>query len=293
MRVNRRLCKSLFRIATDFGRPIGGIRPRRIANWLAAEGFGELEESEWRWCNDYLGHKMYLNPFYTIDAQVIAFGMYDSRLQAAIRRFTPRGGTCVDVGANIGTTALPMAYFSGDQGRVVAFEPHPMLHSRLQRHVEANEMARFVEVRSEALSDRNGDCKLAAVEQSARNHGQSFVVQNRSVSGCSVPTRTLDGIIAELGIDHVSLVKMDVQGSETMVLRGGADVLSRCRPLLLTEVSSCDLEQAGTSAKEMLGIIEMYGYNIYRISKKGERSTRISSQESFVNPLSCVLCIPT
>src|SRR3954466_8959249 len=48
-----------------------------------------------------------------------------------LRGHTPGGGVFVDVGANVGTYAMVMARHVGERGRVVAIEPHPVIHARL------------------------------------------------------------------------------------------------------------------------------------------------------------------
>src|SRR6201991_2710040 len=48
-----------------------------------------------------------------------------------LRAHTPVGGVFVDVGANVGTYAMPLARHVGQSGKVIAIEPHPVTHARL------------------------------------------------------------------------------------------------------------------------------------------------------------------
>src|SRR5882757_474256 len=48
-----------------------------------------------------------------------------------LRAHTPAGGVFVDVGANVGTYAMPLARHVGQSGKVIAIEPHPVIHARL------------------------------------------------------------------------------------------------------------------------------------------------------------------
>src|SRR6478735_1787213 len=55
-----------------------------------------------------------------------------------LRAYTPPGGVCVDVGANVGTYAMPLARHVGPSGKVIAVEPHPVTHARLSFNCAAS-----------------------------------------------------------------------------------------------------------------------------------------------------------
>ena len=156
------------------------------------------------------------------------------------RRLTPEerwlaqqpwaGRVVYDVGAWEGVFTLFFARAVGAAGQVIAFEPNPSNAARLRENLALNGLtnARLVEL---ALGERTGSAWLAA-PAGASGRG----VLTATPTGQAVAVQTLDGLIAALGLPAPNFVKIDVEGAELAVLRGGADTLARCRPALLIEV---------------------------------------------------------
>ena len=63
-----------------------------------------------------------------------------------------------------------------------------------------------------------------------------FMQKNRFVQGPSVPMTTIDNIVAELNLERVDFIKMDIEGAEQKALAGAAQVLSRFHPRLAISV---------------------------------------------------------
>jgi len=64
---------------------------------------------------------------------------------------------------------------------------------------------------------------------------------------------TLDQFIETNSIQKIDLIKLDVDGFELKVLRGGQKTLQKFKPLILFELCPYVLREHGTSAEEMLG----------------------------------------
>jgi FkbM family methyltransferase len=159
---------------------------------------------------------------------------------AEIARLLPRGGTAVDIGANHGI----YSYFLVRQfDRVVAFEPQPACVQTLEGWAGDR-----VEVRTIALSDHAGGMALSipvvhgvAMTGYARLGGDAD--SDDSVR-LEVPVERLD----DQGLDDVRFVKIDVEGHELEVLRGGEQLLRRDKPMLLVEIEQRHLGAERTVA---------------------------------------------
>ena len=149
-----------------------------------------------------------------------------------------RPGTLLDIGAHDGAFALPFAALPG--ARVLAFEPLPEAFARL-RAAFGDPLPAHVELRREALGDRDGEAVLAVPvldgapqEQwasTAKGYGalgEPRVAERR----VTVPLRRLDGF----GLTDLAAVKLDAEGAEYEVLRGARETLLRCRPVLSVEI---------------------------------------------------------
>ena len=178
----------------------------------------------------------YLNEF-TVDVdtrfpieRTMLSGTYEPESISVIRRMVPRGGTCFDVGANIGALTLAMAQRVGPAGRVFAFEPGPSPRARLMANLALNpRLAEIVSVHDVALSDREQELKWREEEH---NPGNASCLNE---AGEMVHAEAIDRLVSRLGIRRLDFVKIDVEGMEVEVIRGGADTWRRLRPAIYYE----------------------------------------------------------
>ena len=134
-----------------------------------------------------------------------------------LRAHAPAGGSFVDVGANVGTYALPLARHIGEKGKVIAIEPHPVTHARLEFNHAASG---FNQVTLVAAAAGPADGELL-IETDGDNLGASHVVTGKaSTEAIKVPSRRLSGILAEAGLPNIDALKIDIEGFEDRVLTG-------------------------------------------------------------------------
>ncbi|MDE2332295.1 MAG: FkbM family methyltransferase [Bradyrhizobium sp.] len=134
-----------------------------------------------------------------------------------LRSHTRPGGVCVDVGANVGTYAMPLARHVGDSGKVIAVEPHPVTHARLSFNLAASAFTQVVLVAA-AAGPSDGELMI---ETDGGNLGASHIVSSdRAGNAIKVPSLRLQRILAEAGVTHVDALKIDVEGYEDRVLTG-------------------------------------------------------------------------
>jgi FkbM family methyltransferase len=123
----------------------------------------------------------------------------------------------VDAGANVGFYCMRQASRC-PQGMVYSFEPSPAVFARLQHNVESN-VFRNIRIFQIALGKARGAVGLDVDSSSILTK----VSQNGSVS---VECDMLDNKVAEAGIRHIDILKVDVEGYEPEVLAGAEIALS-------------------------------------------------------------------
>jgi FkbM family methyltransferase len=134
-----------------------------------------------------------------------------------LRAHTPVGGVFVDVGANVGTYAMPLARHVGPSGKVIAIEPHPVTHARLSFNRAASEFTQVVLVAA-AAGAADGELMI---ETDGDNLGASHIVSGeRTGNAIKVPSLRLQRILGDAGDAHVDALKIDVEGYEDRVLTG-------------------------------------------------------------------------
>lgn len=265
----RGLYRRLFWLACAIGRPIGGLRPRRIYQWLARRAFPAPEFS---WFRNKWGCELRLAPFYHLDCEVISQGTYDSVMQACLERLVRPGMVCMDVGANIGEVALHLARKVQPGGEVHAFEPAPPVLERLKENVDRNAMQETVRVWPVALCDSTGRARFSFAEPATCNQGMGSLVNrsNRVVGPeTEVETWSLDDFVKAHGIGRVDFMKVDIQGAEWLLLQGGRKFFSEVGPDLLIEVSDPDLRCGGHGGRELCQSLESLGYSLHELHRTG------------------------
>ena len=134
-----------------------------------------------------------------------------------LRAHTPQGGVFVDVGANVGTYAMPMARHVGASGIVFAIEPHPVTHARLafNRAASGFDQVTLVPAAAGAVDG------YVMIETDGDNLGASHIVSGEpSGNAIRVPSLRLQRILDDAGTSRVDTLKIDVEGYEDRVLTG-------------------------------------------------------------------------
>lgn len=143
------------------------------------------------------------------------------------------GDIVVDVGAHYGFYTILASRLVGDRGKVLAFEPHPKNYERLLTNINSNNI-RNVVCFNKALDEADRQTRLYISSHSER-HSISFDHNPGSSydgSYICVESVKLDTIIKLLGIKKINLIKIDVEGAESNVLRGAKTTIKQFRPAL-------------------------------------------------------------
>lgn len=167
------------------------------------------------------------------------------------------GMTVLDVGANVGVYTSLFAQLVGPSGRVIALEPAPDNWRALSKALATNRWSN-VEIHQVAAADRAGRMSF---ERSSYNSGNNALCPENSKNGAvSVEVVQLDDLLADRKVDFI---KIDVQGWETAVLRGGSKTLRKNRPICVrTEIWPAGLHRAGSSADEVVETLELASLTI-------------------------------
>jgi FkbM family methyltransferase len=175
--------------------------------------------------------------------------------------FVRSGATVIDVGASWGLFTYHLARRVGEGGLVYSYEPHPANAVVLQKLAKVRP---YVHFRPVAVSDAAECAELLVPKLHGRlvtaaaslAHGFEGV----GVEGVEVPTVRLDD---EIGADvEVDFVKIDVEGQERFVLRGGASMFRRSMPPVLIEIEQRHL---AVPIRDVLCELEELGYYLFYI----------------------------
>ena len=192
------------------------------------------------------------------------YGTHDERhVVTKLLKIIQPGDVCWDIGANIGFYTCLLASQVGDAGTVVAFEPARRTCGYLHENVSLNRFTN-VTVVNKGLSDRVEQRHLYYSEAGLAEGTASLKYANGRTVSERVTLDTIDNLTRELPVPD--FIKIDVEGYQLEVLRGGEHCLKTHAPLLMAE-----LKDVGETNQTMFGEIENYvadlGYQLYEIKR--------------------------
>lgn len=137
------------------------------------------------------------------------------------------GDIVLDCGANIGVYTR-VALKAGAK-LVVAIEIAPENLECLRRNFAEEVKAGRVIIYPKGVWDRDDVLTLSVDPQNSAANTVVMDLKN-AVEGPRVPLTTIDKIVAELKLERVDYIKMDIEGAEQNALRGGRETIARFRP---------------------------------------------------------------
>jgi len=175
--------------------------------------------------------------------------------------YLKEGDIVIDVGANIGRTALAASVAVGDRGKVFAFEAHPRIFQYLKGNISLNR-AKNVHPFNMAVGEGNGGIFFS---------DSKWDDTNREIDDS-------DGVEIEVGqLDHlvtlnetIALLKIDVEGYEKFVLEG-AERLVGLTSCIYFEVCEEQFEKYKYSSSELLEFLESRFYSVFRVLTEERR----------------------
>lgn len=215
-------------------------------------------------------------------------GDYEKATWKAIRPYIPKGGTFLDVGANIGLFTVKAAHAVGPTGSVIAVEASPRIYQYLSRNIS---QLKHYKVKAHHLALGEYDVNDAAFYEAPLSHfGMGARTPQFGTTSTSIPLRSLDSLLSSLEVHQVDVIKLDVEGFEASVLRGATTVLTNqlLLPVIIFEVLTWAESRAGEVPGESQRILLERGYTLFEVKSNGD-TTLIRTR---VLPEGMVLALP-
>jgi FkbM family methyltransferase len=190
-----------------------------------------------------------------------------------------------DIGANAGLFTVAAAKkLLGAESAIYAFEPCPPTFAMLEKNQRLNGIDRVHTV-CLALSDTAGPADLhvnVRFKDGLNSLADPSHTDAEVVEKVSIETSTLDDFVAHNGIPRVDVMKVDVEGAELAVFRGGQKLLSReDAPLILYEGYSWCSAGFHYHPVEIMWLLEGCGYELFVLDGVSGRARRRKAGESY------------
>lgn len=168
-----------------------------------------------------------------IDSNIYTSGSFEHELTMAIGVLTKPSDVVLDVGANIGCHTLRFSKLVGPDGRVFAFEPTGYACGKIKRNLALNAaFASNVTLERAAIALSSAKDQKIRFKSSWRLYGPQIEIPEESVDFVSV-----DDYVTRCGLSRVDILKIDVDGHESVVIASATNTIRTFLPIIFLEIN--------------------------------------------------------
>jgi FkbM family methyltransferase len=227
------------------------------------------------------GDALYLMPLdLDLTPSIIRNGEWEPNVERTIITSLRPGDIAVDVGANVGYHTLAMAAAVGSRGQIHAFEANPDLVRLLRATIGVNGLG-WVSLYECAALDKQRTITLATApehygsghvinETPSPDHDVAYAVR------VNVPALTLDAVLADR-VRHVDLIRMDIEGSEPLALRGAEALIRRSPNIKIITEWSVGMMSCHADIRGFVDWLVTLGFRFWLIEPGGALTKLTSS----------------
>jgi FkbM family methyltransferase len=204
-----------------------------------------------------------------IDFCLFATGAYEPDVLNTYSKLIKQDSIVLDIGANIGAHTLHMAKLLGRSGHLYAFEPTNYAYKKLINNLKLNEVISQRVTTYKAFLTEEISTELPELISSSWDISMPIEHRDRNPldkgfahSTLGAKVMTLDSWAVENNINKLDLIKLDVDGFEIDVLRGGKKTIQKLRPKLIIELSPIHFESELGNFADQIQILKDLNYRI-------------------------------
>jgi FkbM family methyltransferase len=199
---------------------------------------------------------------------IVAYGLWESWIERAIRGLLKPGDRVIEVGANVGYYTLIMGALIGPTGRLDTYEANPQMARLLRRSVVCSGRADSVIVHEQIVADRPGMMQLYVCDRYGGSgnlveHGWGMGDDTQVVEREAV---RLDDVFADQNIDFI---RIDTEGAELLILNGALGLLRRCPTIKLCIEWSVSMMSARGDLPGLVAALDEMQFRFWRVELSG------------------------
>lgn len=252
--------------------PLGSIKPlKAIFNFIRWQLQSSLNKK--LIIKPFIGSvKFYAKKGLTGITGNIYVGLHEFNDMGFLLHFLRKEDTFFDVGANVGSYTLLASGYVG--AKSFAFEPVPSTFNILTLNVELNKLFNKVTLYNKALGGKKGHLKFSSTFDTI-NH---VLAENESLNN-SITVEV--GILNEFKNHKPSLLKIDVEGFETEVIKGANNILTdKDTKAIIIELNGSG-DRYGYNEKDIHNYLKEIGYLPYQYNPLNRTLSQISDFGSY------------
>ena len=187
-----------------------------------------------------------------------------------------KGDTAIDIGANLGYYARPIADIVGHEGHLYAVEPVPVIFGVLQRNMRGCDNATLLNY---ALGEEERAIEMANDSVAAAGYfgtGRNFVSEGElSKDAVRFTAQMKRGSQLFADLERIDFIKCDIEGYERVVIPELKPLLERHHPTLLIETD-------GVTRRDIVSLMVDLGYRAYMLQAGVEVPLEVESDKDII-----------
>jgi len=172
---------------------------------------------------------------------------WEKHIQCQLAAYGKPNSVALDIGGHMGTHTLNLSRIVGEQGVVHVFEPQKKMFSELNINMHLNGCKNIVFHRN-ALG--NSEKWIQMCRPCSTNEGIACVNESPTALNSDMAKMIR---LDSLDLNDVSIIKIDVEGFEMEVIRGGVETIKRNKPVMIVEIFQGPENAAKIKEIESLG----------------------------------------
>ena len=182
------------------------------------------------------------------------YGEWEPAVATVLEQAATPGAVVIDVGAHVGIFTLPLSAWVGPSGKVVAVEADPVNARFLRRNLRKAHCENVM-VLEVAASDKTGTLTLSRSVEDNTGDSRAYDIPGAG-QVLEVPSLALDEVVS----GPVHLIKLDIQGTDHVAMRGMSRIIEQYKPVIVTEFWPEAIREYGNEPLDVLAWFRDLGY---------------------------------
>lgn len=237
----------------------------------------------------YFGNRVHFPRACTAFKAVCGQGIFEAHNIRVLQQLCRPNSCMFDIGTNLGLMTIPVLSYV-PSATAISFEPSPNALPWLKRTIAGSNFKDRWQLVDKAVAGASGIANFSVSHlKDGLYDGLKYTGLAPQSHAVQVEVTTMDIEWIRLNRPSVSIIKIDVEGGELEVLRGGEKCLSETRAFVLLEWSSCNLRAHCVESGALLRFACERGYHIYALPAFAPVATGTDLELQMINTASFLM----
>jgi FkbM family methyltransferase len=201
------------------------------------------------------------------------FTKYSTPEENLLSSLDLKGKTVFDIGGYTGVLTIFFAKSVGPSGRVVVFEPNRENCTRIEEHIELNQVGN-VTLLNLGIGDSKNENQTLVVRKinsatgSMEENIQSQIFKEGDYYRIQVKVDTLDQIMKDYGLPKPDFIKIDIEGMEYRALLGMSKTIRHYSPDFYIEIHGAGENRKRQNIQRIAELFSSLGYTMVHVESQ-------------------------